>query len=263
MNLRGGLALIRKLLFSYMSGRGFFWTLAVGWMMGPLVYLFVWTTAAGQGTIAGFARNDFIVYYLCLIVVNQFTYPVSNWIIGDAIRYGSFSTWLLRPLPAMYEAIANDIATKMICMPFVLAVVAGLGIVLQPSFTASLATILAFLAALVFSQALRFLMAYMLALFAFWSNRADALLGLHDSLLFLLAGQVAPTTLLPGVLQRIATVLPYRYMLGFPIEVFTGQLSQTEIAIGFGWQTGWLIVLVMLHQVVWRRGLRHYAAIGG
>lgn len=255
--------MIRKLLFSYMAGRGFFWTLTVGWMMGPLVYLFVWTTAAGQGTIGGFDGNDFIVYYLCLIVVNQFTYPISNWIIGDAIRYGSFSAWLLRPVPAIYEAIANDIATKMICMPFVLAVVAVLGLILRPSFATSLPTILMFLGALALAQALRFLAAYVLALFAFWSNRADALLGLNDSLLFLLAGQVAPTTLLPGVLQRIATVLPYRYMLGFPIEILTGQLSQTQIVIGFGWQASWLLGVVFLHQLVWRRGLRQYAAIGG
>jgi ABC-2 type transport system permease protein len=263
MNLRGGWALIRKLLFSYMSGRGFFWILTIGWMMGPLVYLFVWTTAAGQGTIGTFGRNDFIVYYLCLIVVNQFTYPISNWIIGDAIRGGDFSHWLLRPLPSIYEAIATDIATKMICMPFVLAVVVILSVVLRPSFACSLPTVLTFLVALAFAQALRFLTAYVLALLAFWSNRADALLQLNDSLLFLLAGQVAPTTLLPGVLQRIATVLPYRYMLGFPIEVLTGQLSHVEIWVGFGWQVGWLSGIVLLHQVVWRRGIRYYTAIGG
>ena len=49
MNWRGGWALIRKSLLSFLSARGFFWTLAVGWMIGPLVYLFVWRAAAEAG----------------------------------------------------------------------------------------------------------------------------------------------------------------------------------------------------------------------
>jgi len=263
MNLRGGWALVRKSLFRYMAGRGFFWTLALGWMMGPLVYMFVWTTAARQGAAGGFARGDFVLYYLCLILVNQFTYPVSNWTVGDIIRVGGFSAWLLRPLPPIYEAIATDVATKMVCMPFSLAVVAVLGLVLRPTFVFSWPAALAFVLALLLALALRFTLAYVLALVALWSQRADALLGLNDTFLFLLGGQVAPTALLPGVLQQVATVLPYRYMIGFPIELLMGRLSRAEMVAGFAWQVGWLAAAVLLHQFVWRRGIRRYAAVGG
>jgi len=263
LNLRGGWALVRKSLFSYMAGRGFFWTLALGWMMGPLVYMFVWTTAAKAGATGGFGRGDFVFYYLCLILVNQFTYPVSNWTVGDVIRSGSFSSWLLRPLPAIYEAIGADVAAKMVCMPFSLVVVAGLGLVLRPTFAFSWPAALAFVLALLLAQALRFMLAYVLALVALWSQRADALLGLNDTFLFLLGGQVAPTALLPGVLQKVATLLPYRYMAGFPIEVLMGRLTRTEIVAGLAWQLGWLAVAVLLHQFVWRRGIRRYAAVGG
>ena len=263
MNLRGGWALVRKSLFRYMAGRGFFWTLALGWMMGPLVYMFVWTTAARQGAAGGFARGDFVLYYLCLILVNQFTYPVSNWTVGDIIRVGGFSAWLLRPLPPIYEAIATDVATKMVCMPFSLAVVAVLGLVLRPTFVFSWPAALAFVLALLLALALRFTLAYVLALVALWSQRADALLGLNDTFLFLLGGQVAPTALLPGVLHGIATVLPYRYMIGFPIELLMGRLSRAEMVAGFAWQVGWLAAAVLLHQFVWRRGIRRYAAVGG
>ena len=263
MNLRGGWALVRKSLFRYMAGRGFFWTLALGWMMGPLVYMFVWATAAKAGAAGGFERGDFVFYYLCLILVNQFTYPVSNWTVGDVIRSGSFSSWLLRPLPAIYEAIGADVAAKMVCMPFSLAVVAVLGLVLRPSFAFSWPAALAFVLALLLAQGLRFMLADVLALLALWSQRADALLGLNDTFLFLLGGQVAPTALLPGVLQQVATVLPYRYMIGFPIELLMGRLSRAEMVAGFAWQVGWLAAAVLLHQLVWRRGILRYAAVGG
>ena len=40
--------------------------------------------------------------------------------------------------------------------------------------------------------------------------------------MFVFAGQVAPTALLPGGLRTAAEWLPFRYMLGFPIEVLLG-----------------------------------------
>ena len=250
-------------MFSYTSARGFFWTLTLGWMMGPLVYLFVWTTAARQGAIGGFERGDFVAYYLCLILINQLTYPASNWTVGDVIRSGGFSAWLLRPLPAIFEAIASDVALKVICVLFVLVAIVLLGLVLRPTITLSFEAVAVFVLALLLAQALRFLLAYVLALLAFWHERSDALLGLNDTLIFLLAGQVAPTALLPGVLQRIAVALPYRYMIGFPIETLMGHISRAEMRAGLAWQVGWLLVLVVAHQLVWRQGLRRYTAVGG
>lgn len=263
MNIRGGLELIRRSLFGWMAGRGFFWSLALGWMMPSLVYLFVWLRVALQQPVNGFSRDDFIAYYLCLILVNQFTYPVSNWTVGDVIRSGKFSSWLLRPLPPIYEAIASDAAMKMVSMPFTIGVVVVIGLILRPAFTFSLASLTTFILALLLAQILRFLLAYLLALLALWAARADALLLLNDTLVFLLAGQIAPTALLPEALQSAATVLPYRYLLGFPIELLLGKLSGPEVWQGFAWQLGWLAAVIALYRLIWRRGLRHYTAVGG
>lgn len=263
VNLRGGWALVQKSLFSYTASRGFFWTLALGWMVGPLVYMFVWMTAAGAGDIGGFGRSEFVVYYLLAIVVNQFTYPVSNWTVGDVIRMGLFSHWLLRPVPAVFEAIATDIATKMVCVPFVAALATAIGLVLRPAIDFSLANVAVFALALALAQGLRFMLGYVLALLALWSDRADALLSLNDTLGFLLAGMVAPVALLPGALQTVAMILPYRYFIGFPVEALMGRLSPAELAAGLGGQIIWLAALLAAHQWVWRRGVRRYAAVGG
>lgn len=262
-HLRAGLELIRRSLFGWMAGRGFFWSLALGWMMPSLVYLFVWMQAAVEQPVNGFSRDDFVVYYLCLILVNQFTYPVSNWTVGDVIRSGNFSAWLLRPLPPIYEAIASDAAMKMVSMPFTIGVVIVLGLILRPSFNISLASAATFIVALILAQVLRFLLAYVLALLALWAARADALLLLNDTLVFLLAGQIAPTALLPDALQAAASAHPYRYVLGFPIEVLLGKLSGAAVWQGFAWQIAWLLVAIALYRFIWRRGLRYYTAVGG
>ena len=63
--------------------------------------------------------------------------------------------------------------------------------------------------------------------------------------------------------QTVAIVLPFRYMVGFPVEVLMGQLTAGELVVGFAMQLGWLLVAVGLYQFVWRRGLRRYSAVGG
>jgi ABC-2 type transport system permease protein len=82
-------------------------------------------------------------------------------------------------------------------------------------------------------------------------------------LIFLLAGQVAPVAILPGALQTLAKVLPFRYMVSFPVEVLTGQLAAPDVVYGFIGQVGWLSVALILSASLWRAGLRRYTAVGG
>src|SRR6266567_4036899 len=100
-------------------------------------------------------------------------------------------------------------------------------------------------------------------LLAFWATRANALLEIQDALIFLLAGQVAPVALLPGPLQLLARVLPFRYMIGFPVEVLLGHLTGVDLLIGFAYQCGWCFIALTLFVVIWRIGVQHYTAVGG
>ena len=232
-------------------------------MIQPLIYLLVWSTAAGEGEIGGLNRGEFVAYYLVLILVNQLTYAQVNWTVGDEIRYGGMNRILLRPLSPIFDALSTEVAGKIVYLLFGLPVTVLLAIILRPELHLIVQNIVAFILALLLAWALRFFWGYWLALLAFWSTRADALVALQDSLVFLFAGQVAPVALLPGVLRKIAIVLPFRYMLGFPVEILTGQLDGRAIFTGFCLQLGWLAVALTLFLIIWRAGLRHYSAVGG
>jgi ABC-2 type transport system permease protein len=254
---------MRGLWLSWLQYRSFFFLLAFGWMIPPLIYLLVWSSAAGDGAIAGLSRGDFVAYYLILILVNQVTYAQTNWTVGDLIRYGQMNRVLLRPLPPIYDALASELAGKVVYLAFDVPVVGLLALVLHPELKLTLEGGLAFVPALLMAWALRFFWGYCLALLAFWATRADALLGLQDALIFLLAGQVAPVALLPGVLQSAAKILPFRYMVSFPVEVLTGQAAGAALLKGFALQAGWLALAVALYAIIWRAGVRRYSAVGG
>jgi ABC-2 type transport system permease protein len=263
MNRQASLALARITLLVWFQGRSFFFLLAFGWMIPPLIYLFVWSSAVGNGSLGGYNQGGFIAYYLVLIMVNQLTYAQSNWTVGDNIRSGNLSRSLMRPINPLVEVLATELAGKLIYMLFIIPVTVVLGLWLQPDLQLSWGNALAFIPALLLAWGLRFLWGYWLALLAFWITRADALLAVQDALVFLLAGQVAPQALLPGVLGSLATLLPFRYMIGFPVEVLLGRLSGGEMLVGFTLQGLWLLFSAGLTGWLWRAGLQRYMAVGG
>ena len=263
MNVHGGIALIKSTWLSWMQHRGFFFLLAFGWMIPPLIYMFVWSTATGGETIGGLTSGSFVAYYLILVVVNQLTYAQTNWTVGDEIRYGNLSTWLLRPMAPIFNVLSTELAGKVVYMSFTIPVALLLAYLLKPEFTLTWLNGLLFLPALTLAWALRFFWGYWLALLAFWATRADGLLALQDSLVFLLGGQVAPTRLLPPFIQVFSTILPFRYMAAFPVEILTAQLEQSEILVGFIFQGFWLVFAIGLYGLMWRNGVRRYEAVGG
>jgi ABC-2 type transport system permease protein len=246
-----------------MQHRSFFFLLAFGWMIPPLIYLFVWSTAAGGETIGGLTQDEFIAYYILLIVVNQLTYSQTNWTVGDEIRYGGMNAWLLRPMWPVFQTLSTEFAGKVVYLTFTIPAAILLGFIFRPQVSLAAQNLLLCLPALLMAWALRFFWGYWIALLAFWATRADALLALQDSLIFLLGGLVAPIRLLPDGMRALATLLPFRYMVAFPVEVLTGQLPPNEIAYGFLIQAGWLLVALSLYALLWRKGLKHYTAVGG
>jgi ABC-2 type transport system permease protein len=52
-------------------------------------------------------------------------------------------------------------------------------------------------------------------------------------------------------------------MVGFPVEVLTGQLDTSGLWTGLAVQAGWLLIALTLSAIVWRAGVKHYSAVGG
>ena len=63
-------------------------------------------------------------------------------------------------------------------------------------------------------------------------------------------------------MQRAADILPFRWMLAFPVELLLGRLTSRELLIGIGAQLFWLAAGYLTLQLIYRAGIRRYAAFG-
>ena len=236
------------------------------WMLAhitePLIHLVVWTTVAGSGRVAGYAAADFAAYYIALFIVNHATFTFIIYEYEYEIREGRLSAKLLKPLTPMHMYLADNISWKLLSTTVTLPVAALLAWHFQPALPPAGLQIALFVPALVLAFGVRWLLEYTLALAAFWTTRVAACNSVYHLVFWFLAGMVAPNALLPDWLQAVAAVLPFRWMLAFPIEVLLGRLETAAIVQGLLIQCLWLGLAYGLHRFVWAIGVRRYSAVG-
>ncbi|HEV2125231.1 MAG TPA: ABC-2 family transporter protein, partial [Chloroflexota bacterium] len=201
-------------------------------------------------------------YYLTFLAVDHATRTENHHHVGVKIHDGSMAALLLRPIPAVYEAIASDLASKIVGSLTIIPFLIGLALLLRPEVAIALDRFLLFIPSVALAWALAFSWTYWLSLTAFWLTHVSGIFRLHHAMMFVFGGQVAPLPVLPGALAMVAQVFPYRYMAAFPVEILIGQVNGPSLAVGFAWQLGWVIVSVALSVLLWRQGVRQYAAVG-
>jgi ABC-2 type transport system permease protein len=238
------------------------------WMIGqvlePLVYLIVWTIVSGNsgGSIGGFTTADFAGYFILLMLVNQFTY---TWIMYEfeyRVREGILSFALLKPVHPIHSDIADNISSKIITLPIMIVIAIGLTIGFHASISPVPWAIGLFVPVLILSFFIRFFLEWTLAQAAFWTTRVGAINQVYFVLMLFLSGQIAPLAILPQAVQIGAMVLPFYWVIGFPVELLLGKLTFTQTLIGCGAQAGWLVISYFLLKAVWKAGVKMYSAVG-
>src|SRR5512137_30822 len=86
------------------------------WLVSPIVYLAVWVAIANnQGSVQGLTANDFITYYLTLLIVDQLTGDITIHILAYKIQDGTLSSDLLRPVhPVLTGSFMYNVAHKVL-----------------------------------------------------------------------------------------------------------------------------------------------------
>jgi ABC-2 type transport system permease protein len=263
--IRHGLRVMKALLAITVAEFAEYRAVVFIWIMAgslPLIMMFVWTSAAGDGAVAGHSAADFSRYFMLAFLTGQLTQVWVIWALDEEIRLGRMSMQLIRPFdPYLTQAVHNWTAIGM-RFPIVLAITAiGLGL------TGTLGDLAftrlpLFLLAIVGAWLIAFNLNYAMGLLTFWTDRAIALESWYYLAGSVLSGGLFPLDLLPPTVQRLVSFTPFPYIIGFPIEIMTGKLTLPDILTDLALQLLWAALFIGAHRLLWRAGLRRYGAVG-
>jgi ABC-2 type transport system permease protein len=233
-------------------------------VLEPAIYLAVWANVARDrgGHVGGFAPADLAAYFIVTLLVNHLTYTWIMWEYEYYIRNGTLSFLLLRPLHPLHKDLAENLSNKALTLVVIVPAILALTLVFRPAFHLSPWKVTVFALALPLAFAVRFLIEWTLAMLAFWTTRVSTLNQLYLVALLFFSGKLAPLALLPRPLQVVATLLPFRWMVAFPVESLAGHLNRAVVLTGLIAQGTWLLLSLALLRYVWRACVRRYSAVG-
>jgi ABC-2 type transport system permease protein len=230
----------------------------------PLVMLALMTAVAREGPVGRFGQADFTAYYLAALVVRLLTGAWVIWEVNFEIRQGTLAYRLLRPIHPLVAYACENVGA----MPLRLAVaiplaatavaVAGRGHV-----TADPLLLAAFPLTIVGAWLITFLAMSLIGALAFFVESSGALFEVWLGLFGVFSGYLLPLELFPRWLAAAARVLPFRYMLAFPVEMIVGMTPRAEALLELAIQWGFVALLALAARAAWRVGLRRFAAYGG
>lgn len=237
------------------------------WMLTttmPLVMLGLWLSVAAEGPFAGYGAPDFIAHYLAVLIVRNITGSWVVWQINEEIRLGTLSMRLLRPIHPFAGYAATHLSAVplrgLIALPFaaILLVTSARGVIVTDP-----AQLALFFVSLAGAWVLTFAVLVTIACVAFWIERSMGIFEVYLGVFAVLSGYLLPLALLPGWVQGIAEVSPFRYMLSAPVEILIGKADGVAGALRLvGIQAAYAVAAVLAAFTAWRAGIRRFEAYG-
>ncbi len=230
--------------------------------------LFIWRAVfnASSGDINGYGYSTMIFYFMLVVFVDNLISPTEDeWQIAGEIRDGKISAYLIKPLNYMAYRFTLYFSYRLLYICIVAAPIAILAFVFREHITLPKngMTWLAFGVSLVMAAGIQFLLAYALALIAFWVLEISTIVFIVYSFEYFLSGQVFPIDIFPSSLQAVLHWLPFTYEIFFPVQVFMERVEGRDLRDGLFIQAGWLILTYLFARLLWSRGVRKYQAVGG
>ena len=235
------------------------------WLVSPIVYLAVWVTIANtQGSVSGLTANDFITYYLTLLIVDQLTGDITIHILAYKIQDGTLASELLRPVhPILTQTLMYNLAYKALSFLVLIPVWLTLCLLFRPDFhQVSWSSILLAIPGIMLGFAIGFLLGATITCLGFWSTRVYSIAEFYYAIVTLFSGQFVPLILMPVFVQRVSVYLPFQLFKYVPIEVILNRMLVEQVLRYYAIGLIWLVIAWLLFRWTWRAGLKRFSAVG-
>lgn len=242
-----------------------------GWLLGLyslIAPLALWSAIfQGRSEVTGYDFRAMATYMLAITMLDKVLLADGvNYTVSNDIREGRINAFLFKPIDYRFYMFASSLGSRLfnfliIMIPFsVIAVILTFLGYFTPS--ALYPNLFFFLITAALAVVLSYLIYFCLGIIAFWMIECNALYITVGTALFFLAGGWFPLDIFTH-LQGLFMMLPFQYQLYFPIRVYLGGQSVSTTLLGIGIQCGWIVVMFIFTNWLWKKGLKKYSAVGG
>ncbi len=240
----------------------------VSGLLSSLIIVLLWIAifrSSDQQVIGGYSLTEMVTYLLGGGLINSLILTTAeNPETSQGIQDGSLSFLLIQPLSPYWLWFFRDLGSKLFY--FLLGLLGYLAVIFlfrnYVVWFPSGEHLLFFLLSLLLASFLQFFLFESLSLLSFWVENTYGIRFTMRVILEVVGGAIIPLSFFPLALQKIFLWLPFPYMVYLPMRIYLGKISLEEVQLEIFREIFWIIALALVNMLLWKKGVRHYVAMG-
>ncbi len=239
-------------------------------LIAPFIFMFVyfsvWSSIYNYNNlteVGGLTLLQMITYMSISMSISFAIISGTDGYLSYEIREGKFSTNLSKPMGIqryIFFRDSGEILFKFLSVS--LPAIAGAFLIFKVPIPETTVLIL-FLISITLSYILSFSIAFIVGLFAFWTEFSRGIIRFNEIISVFFSGMFLPIYLFPEPLKSIAFVLPFQAIANTPLSIFIGKTSGIELLFSILNQLIWIVILLAIGKIFLKYSLKAYNAQGG
>ena len=233
-----------------------------------LLVFFLWDSIFSnpERVVFGYDRAKILTYVFGILIVRAFVLSARAVDVAGEVANGDLSNYLIKPIDYFKYWFTRDISSKALNLVFAIVETVLLFLVLKPPFflQTNPLYLLGFVISIALAIFIYFVLLFITSAIPFWMP--EVAWGAQFIVIMIitefLSGALFPIDILPQAIQNVLYLLPFPYLIFFPLQVYLGKLGAMELLKGLSISLFWAVLLWFLMKSVWCKGLKIYRAFG-
>lgn len=247
----------------------FLFQLFINISIGIVVQVFLWNAVYESSpttvSIGGFSHFSLLVYIAIAGIVSAITKSgKAERSASDEIRLGTISKYIVKPISHIGYVIFSSVAerTATFVGTILILFVVGIPFFVYYSVSFSVVNVLLSLPLILIGVIANILMGLLLSYLAFWVDETWTFHIIKDIATWFLSGSLVPYSALPPVFEKAFSYLPFQFLASTPALVITQGVTFHQYLFYFVLGGAWIVLLWMMNILLFRIGIRYFAAFG-
>jgi ABC-2 type transport system permease protein len=232
------------------------------WLLIPITNNF---TLILFWTGAGLANSTLTTYYILMTVGGMLMTSHVEFEVSEIdIKQGQLVNYLTKPISYYHTQLLSEIPYRLLQALYT-SLIIGVFLLFFPSLLHITLNMLYFPLIVVM-----FVLGYLISLTfklsmaytSFWFTDATGFFEFCTILIIIFSGGIMPITWYPQLIQTISNMLPFAYFGYYPVTALQGSIPLSGLINIILVQGIWLCVLLLVHNALWKNGVKEFTAVG-
>jgi ABC-2 type transport system permease protein len=220
--------------------------------------------SGGDAQLFGFTFAQMVAYTVIAQLVSRLVRTGFEYDINEDIKGGGLDRYLVKPMNYFGFRLTAFLGDKSVQSTFMAALLAASVALLACilGFPVSVASVVAFALSLPIAFILNFLIFWCVGMAGFWLTDIGFLFEAVRIVIISASGGIFPIEIAGERVAATLRLLPFRFTIQFPTELLAGRVPTAELVPSFALAFLWIAVLIAVSRLLWKAGVRRFAAVG-